>query len=703
MMKKKAKKNDEKIDNIISLLTEAGGPLKLLDISKTFKIKSNTKEYEELREVLNTLQQQGLINKNSRRRYSIATDETNRKKKKKSKKIEKEYNQVVKEHTQIVKNYTQLEKEYNQVVKEYNLPDIFPTAVIKEAKDFTEPKDIIPTDRLNITDELVITIDPTTAKDFDDALSLKKLENGNYYLGIHIADVSYYVQPNTALDKEAFNRGNTVYLTDRVIPMLPEKLSNEICSLNPYKNRYTFSVMLEINDNLKIVNYLITPSVIRSCKRFTYDEVQEIIDANKTDSGLQPAVYDAKTIPSLRAIPMELRGNPEENTPPFANAKATPLKEGNKKNNSPLIEGWQIRKDLSGCLIDCHADKSARYDSNNHTCHAEFSSASPNKADTSLVLELHSLASKFRAERIKNGSINYDTKEVKYILNDNLFPVDVEIHKTTEATALVEEFMLLANKQVALHLKKLSKQYKTTLPFIYRIHDKPKDESIKMALEQLKGLGIKVKTIKNTSKLLNKILNQVKDTPENDVVNQILIRSMAKAVYSSENIGHFGLGFDDYTHFTSPIRRYSDLLVHRLLREYQDDIPATRRINKLHKELVYIAEHISNTERSAMEAERASTKLASVIYAKESVGDVFEGSVSGVQSYGIFVILDKIYVEGFINRRELPRDDYKYDEQKVRLVGRKKKNIYAFGTRVKVRIIRADINKRQVCLMIEEE
>ena len=592
----KLKKNDELIDKIIKLLSNSDVPLQLLDISKTFKFKSDTDEYEYLRNVLNTLCQQGLINKSSRRKYSMVI-EKKQKNKKKSNKSKKESNKII-------KDYSTLENEYNQILKEYHLPNKFPVAVMNEANEFTEPGYNI-SDRLDMRSEKVITIDPTAAKDFDDALSLKKLSDGNYFLGVHIADVSYYVAENTKLDKEAFNRGNSVYLADKVIPMLPENLSNEICSLNPHKNRYTFSVLFIINDKLKIIDYFITPSIIKSCRRFTYDEVQEIIDKG---------------------------------------------------------EG----------------------------------------AEKELILELHSLASKFREERIKNGSINYDTKEIKYILNDKLSPVDVEIHKTTDATALVEEFMLLANKQVAKHLKKISKRYKTELPFIYRIHDKPKEEAIRTALEQLKTFGIKFKIIKSISKLLNKILNQVKDTPDNDVVNQILIRSMAKAVYSSENIGHFGLGFDNYTHFTSPIRRYSDLIVHRLLREYCKDIPTPKRINKLRRELIHTADHISNTERAGMDAERASTKLVAVIYAKNLVGNVFEGSISGVQPYGIFVMIDGIYVEGFINRKELPKDDYKYDERKVRLIGRRKKNIYAFGTRLKVRIIRADINKRQVYLMVEE-
>jgi len=460
---------------------------------------------------------------------------------------------------------------------------------------------------LDLRSEQTITIDPATARDFDDALSLTKLENGNYYLGVHIADVSHYVEENSALDKEAEKRGNSVYLVDRVIPMLPESLSNEICSLNPNAIRYTFSVMMEIDDKLEIKNYIISPSMIKSCRRFTYDEVQTIIDTN----------------------------------------------EGDEKE---------------------------------------------------LVLELNSLAKKFRKERIKKGSLNYSTKEVNFILDDKLFPVDVELHQTTDSTALVEEFMLLANKQVAKHLKILSKQSNRIelLPFIYRIHSDPKADALKDAFEQLKSLGIKFKKTSNISKTLNNILAQVKDTPENDFVNQILIRSMPKAIYSAENIGHFGLGFKDYTHFTSPIRRYSDLLVHRLLKEYANSYPSNKRINQLLRDIPRTANYISDTERTAMDAERASNKLASVIYAKGLVGEVFEGSVSGVQPYGIYVILDNIYVEGLVNRRDLPWGSYEFDNKKFILTANNNKQIYTFGTRLKVRIIRTDINKREIDLMIEK-
>ena len=713
VMKQKSKNNNEYIDKIISMLSATDGTLKLLDISKAFGFKSDTIEYDELKDVLNMLVQQKVISKSSRKRYFMPQpDYTNitgilktegkhifidaenldipivsiynrclntamvgdkviariiASKNKKNKKLKGEVIEIVERNTNELTGFISYQcdnyylvpddkalrvdfliskknlngakdgdivnakfiswndpnnsptakvvdilgkknvivAEYNQIVKEFNLPTEFSNAVINEANNFKPPQNRKLKDRLDLRNERVITIDPTTAKDFDDALSLTKLENGNYYLGVHIADVSHYVKENSELDIEAEKRGNSVYLVDKVIPMLPERLSNEICSLNPNVVRYTFSVMMEINDNLKIVDYLISPSIIKSCRRFTYNEVQNIIDNN----------------------------------------------EGDEKD---------------------------------------------------LVLELNFLAKRFREYRIENGSINYNTKETKYILDDNLCPVSVERNQTTDSTALIEEFMLLANKQVAIHLKKISKQYNSIelLPFIYRVHDAPQEETIDDALAVLKSLGVKFKKTNSIPKTLNSILAQVKYTLENDFVNQILIRSMPKAIYSPVNIGHFGLGFTDYAHFTSPIRRYADLLVHRLLKEYADGLPTNKRINRLHRDLSYIANHISNTERTATDAERTSNKLASVIYAKSLLGDVFEGSVSGVQAFGIFVILDDIYVEGHINKNNLPKDNYEFDGKKMKLSGNRQS--YSFGNRVKVRIVRADINRRQIDLVIEE-
>lgn len=466
-------------------------------------------------------------------------------------------------------------------------------------------------ERLDLRNERVITIDPITARDFDDALSLTSLPNGNLRLGVHIADVSHYVKEGSALDIEASKRGNSVYLVDRVIPMLPESLSNDVCSLNPDEIRYTYSVIAELSSDLDVVACEIRPTMIKSCRRFTYNEVQDIIDTG----------------------------------------------EGDEKD---------------------------------------------------LVLSLNRVTTQLRKKRIAAGSINYDTKEVKYILDDTMYPVDVELHETTEATSLVEECMLLANQQVALHLKALSAAWSkqtndyNPLPFIYRVHDVPKQTALQEALIQLKALGIVYKSGNITPFTINRILEQVKYSPENSVVNQILIKAMPRAIYSAVNVGHFGLGFSDYTHFTSPIRRYSDLLVHRLLREYDAGKYDTKRINSLRRDVGITAAYISQTERTATEAERASTKLAAAIFAKTKLGEVFDGTVSGVVSWGIYVMLDDIYCEGLLHTRALPSDDYWFDEKKLLMTGRKTKQVYSLGMRVRVRIAKVVIDKRQISLEMAE-
>ncbi|MDR0927402.1 MAG: ribonuclease R [Ignavibacteria bacterium] len=493
--------------------------------------------------------------------------------------------------------------EYETILIEYGLVEAFPNDVLHEIKNVKQPNNKEVPDRLDLRNEAVITIDPVTARDFDDALSLQQLENGNYQIGVHIADVSYYVGEGTALDKEAYRRGNSVYLVDRVVPMLPEKLSNEICSLNPDVVRYTFTVLMELDDNLEVVAYNITPSMIKSCRRFDYDEVQDIIDTG---------------------------------------------------------------------VGDC----------------------------AELVLSLHNLTKRIREKRIATGSINYDTKEIKYILGNDKYPIDVEIHKTTESTALVEECMLLANKTVAIHIKKISKQMglSDTLPFLYRIHDKPKEESLVAAFDFIKLLGYNVSKNNITPASINAILDEVRWTPYNSVVNQVLIRSMAKAVYSPINIGHYGLGFSYYSHFTSPIRRYPDLVVHRLLREYATSKPDAKRIHQLTSMLPKVAEHTTQTERTAMEAERASNKLAAVIYASSMVGEVFEGTITGVVQYGVFVLLDSIYCEGLLHTRDMKDDYYQFDEKRMRITGRHTKQTYSLGGNVRVKITKVSMDKRVIDL-----
>ena len=501
--------------------------------------------------------------------------------------------------------------EYEAIVKEFKLPTDFPTEVKNEVKSFKPPLNRKYSSRLDLRNELIITVDPATARDFDDAVSLKRLENGNYLLGVHIADVSNYVKENSALDKEAWKRGNSVYLVDRVIPMLPKELSNIICSLNPGEPRYTFSVIMEIDSKYEVINYSITPSIIKSKRRYSYEEVQDIIDRNSGDN-------------------------------------------------------------------------------------------------FELILELNKLAKRLKLKRTQEGSINYDTQEIKYILDDeDKMPVDVEIHKTTEATSLIEECMLLANRTVAKHIKKYTDEYKlpTPIPFIYRIHDKPKTDALNEALEFIKNLGYKINSKNITSNVINDLLEKVKFTPENTVINQILIRAMSKAVYSDVNIGHYGLGFADYTHFTSPIRRYPDLIVHRFLKEYVLGKPSAKRLKELAMIARDAAQHSSDTERYGVEAERASNKLAGVIYANMLINEdrIFSGTITGVVQYGLFILLDEIYCEGLLHTRDMLDDYYQFDATKMRIVGKKTKKVFTLGLKIAVRIKKVSIEKRQIDLIMIEK
>ena len=707
--------NKEQIcDKIIDLLTKSGGSLRLLDISKALQIKSDSKDYDKLIETLKMMIEQELIDKNARRRYALSTYKqetgirgilhinentgivsTNNKEfpkiiipneflytaldgdevrvklilQNKKKKTRGEIVEVInrnfttitgmveydgnfffllpeqknlkvdfliptselagarhgdKVHTELIrwddsaKNPQVRVKEiigragdpiveYESVIKEFKLPVSFPKQVMNEVHSIKLPENRKVKNRLDLRKKTIITIDPATAKDFDDALSLEYLDNGNYLLGVHIADVSHYISENSALDKEALKRGNSVYLVDRVIPMLPEELSNIVCSLNPNEVRYSFTVMIEINENIEVVNYKILPSMIKSSRRFNYDEVQDIIDTGEGDY-------------------------------------------------------------------------------------------------SELILNLASLTKKIRKKRIAAGSINYDTREIKYLLNDEKFPIDVEIRKTTESTTLVEECMLLANKTVALHIKKLTTEYNllTPLPFLYRIHDEPKQDSLMEAMDFVRSLGYRVHKKKITPNDINELLIRVKYNPENPVINQVLIRSMPKAVYSSTNIGHYGLGFSDYSHFTSPIRRYPDLIVHRLLKEYAVGKPTNKRIKELSSKLVEIAIHTSDTERLAMDAERASTKLASAIYASTMLGEVFDGTITGVAPYGLFILLDNIYCEGLLHTKDMQSDYYYFDAKRMRIIGKKTKNIYSLGSKIRVQVIKVNIEKRQVDLALAE-
>ncbi|MHB2147713.1 ribonuclease R [Calditrichota bacterium LG25] len=482
----------------------------------------------------------------------------------------------------------------------FNLPIRFPEAVEKDARE--APEKITAADlkgRLDLRNEVCFTIDPHDAKDFDDAVSLKLLDNGNFELGVHIADVSHYVKPETALDKEAYRRGTSVYMVDRVVPMLPERLSNQLCSLRPNEDRLTFSCIMEINRKGEVVNYKIAPSVINSNRRFSYEEVQDILDG-KTDD---PYAEILKQMDVLREILMN--------------------------------------------------------------------------------------------KRFTEGGIDFETPEVKFVLDEKGKPVEIVPQKRLNSHRLVEEFMLIANKTVAQHIKKISPNKQAPLPFIYRVHEKPDEEKMNRFFNFLSAMRVPFKPVKRvTSRYLQNLLASIKGTKEEVIIEEVALRSMMKAVYSEQNIGHFGLGFKDYTHFTSPIRRYPDLVVHRLLRQYSQN-GEIGKVKGLKKTLHKIATQATKMERLAMEAERESIKLKKLEYIEKFIGEEFEGLVSGVQAFGVFVELKDIFVEGIVPVETMTDDFYIYDEPTFSLIGRDTETTIRLGDEVRIRVEEVDFERRR--------
>jgi len=453
--------------------------------------------------------------------------------------------------------------------------------------------------RLDLRDHDIFTIDPPDAKDFDDAVSLKKLENGHYQLGVHIADVSYYVKKDSIIDKEAFNRGTSVYLVDRVIPMLPESLSNELCSLQPEKDKMTYSCLMEVTEEGDVADYRIEPSVIKSKRRFSYEEVQYIIDEKKED----------------------------------------PL-------YSKLSEMMKFSKILT-------------------------------------------------KKRFREGGIDFETPEVDILLDAKGLPVKIVRKERLDSHRLIEEFMLLANKTVASHIEKLISREKKP-PFIYRIHQKPDEEKMKSFFDFLHALGVKFQPVKQvTSIYLQKLLKSIKGTKEEFVIEEVALRSMMKAEYSTDNIGHFGLGFKNYTHFTSPIRRYPDLIVHRLLRAYENNGRQSVKEDIL-KYLKKVCEKSNSMERIALEAERESVKKKQVEYISTKIGEEFRGVISGVMSFGIFVELMDTLVEGLVHIKDLDDDYYIYDERTYTLTGRDTDRILRLGDEVRIKVARVNQEEGKV-------
>jgi len=486
-----------------------------------------------------------------------------------------------------------LHAEVTSIAREFGIPFLFNEKTHLEAEKINfEIDEAEIGKRIDFRSKNVFTIDPVDAKDFDDALSIEKLENGNYKVGVHIADVSHYVKAGTSIDKEASGRGNSVYLVGKAIPMLPEKLSNNICSLVPNEDRLTFSVIFEMTDKGDLLNHQIAKTIINSKRRFTYEEAQKIIESGEGD---------------------------------FA-------------------------------------------------------------AEVSLLNEL---AKQLRITRMKTGSFEFFSPEVEFQLDESGYPSNILKKEIKESNMLVEEFMLLANKTIAERIFS-----RGNVPFVYRVHDFPDEEKITEFTRFVKSLGYSFNPKGGKAATqFNQLMQQVKGTEEEGVISELAVRSMAKAIYSTKNIGHYGLGFKNYTHFTSPIRRYADLLVHRVL---DKTLISKSGKNYSLDQLTKICEHISATERTAMEAERRSVKLKKIQFLQNKLGEEFHAVISGVVNYGIFVELTDILAEGLIRARDLEGDFYVLDEKKYSLIGKRTKKQFRLGDKITVKLVRVDLDNLEL-------
>ncbi|HNZ81045.1 MAG TPA: ribonuclease R [Bacteroidales bacterium] len=537
-----------------------------LQLAGTFNLKRQTQQLM-LFDILEELHRQGFLDKAAGNRYSTSKQK-------------------------LTNNGTHPDS-YENILEEFDISEDYPEKALQAAELLS---DSIPGEEYAYREDFrtvcTFTIDPWDAKDFDDALSLRKLPNGNWEVGVHIADVTYYVKQGSAIDREAEKRGTSIYLVDRTIPMLPERLSNGLCSLRPDEDKRCFSCIFEMNEAAQVKNHRIVRTVIRSDRRLNYEEALDIIQGK----------------------------------------------------NDPVQEEIRV---------------------------------------------LNELAKKLQSKRFKNGAIRFESSEICFKVDEKGKPLEIHFKTPTEANNLIEEFMLLANKTVAEFIGKKSKK-----TFVYRIHDSPDLEKLEDVARFIRRFGHNLKLQggkKAVAASINQLLGEVQGRKEGDVISAITIRAMAKAVYSTDNIGHYGLAFDHYTHFTSPIRRYPDMMVHRLLERYMS---GGNSVNKQKWEEK--CRHCSDMEMNAAQAERASVKYKQIEFMSERIGNSYEGVISGITDFGFFVEIVENKCEGLVPMRDLNDDYYEFDEQNYCLRGRREKKVYRLGDPVKVQVLRANLEKRQL-------
>ena len=505
--------------------------------------------------------------------------------------------------TEIIGNPGELNVEMNSILAEFGFPSRFPKRVLNEVELIKEPNYAIESKkRKDFRTKTTFTIDPHDAKDFDDAISIAFLASGNMEIGVHIADVGHYVKPESFLDKEALLRGNSVYLVDRVIPMLPERLSNELCSLRPHEDKLTFSAVFELDPNCKVLSSWFGKTIIHSDHRFTYEDAQEIIEGGDG---------------------------------PF------------KKE----------------------------------------------------ITQINKLAQQCRKQRLSNGALNVKSNEVRFRLDEEGEPIETVLKISKEAHQLIEEFMLLANREVAKKLAKPEKNIKKGIN-VFRIHDNPSEEKLNDLKLFLTSMGYEIVRKKNKpiTYSLNNIMKDAEKRGELDLISPMIIRAMSKAVYSTDNVGHYGLAFDYYTHFTSPIRRYADLVVHRSLIDFLDG----QKISTDSKHLNHICNHISKMEKQAVDAERASIKYMQVKFLSKFIGDTFEGTISGLTEWGMYVELSENKCEGMISLKSMSDDQYFFDPGTMTVTGYHNQNSFKMGQEVKVRVKKTNLFKRQIDFILED-